>query len=134
AIGGHLAVIRPCKVLLRGNRTVDDLDKCLVDIFVTSHNGGRGEHVLCVLHVADKTASFTNQHDTGCNIPWGKVGFPEAVNATGCNIGQVKRCSAHTANTRNFTHDVTQFDQELAVVATAQMRHAAGNDAIRQGL
>src|SRR5690606_33770949 len=59
-----------------------------------------------------------------------EVAFPEAVEAAGRDIGKVERGGAEAAHAGHFPHDMAKLDEELAVVAPAEMRNAAADDGI----
>ena len=58
--------------------------------------------------------------------------LPESVEAARGDIGQVERRRTQAADAGDFAHDIAQFDEIIAVLAAAEMRHAGADDAVGQ--
>lgn len=70
-----------------------------------------GQVVRLAGEVADEAAGFGDQQRAGRHVPWAQAEFPEAVEATRGDIGQVERGGAWTAQAGSFLRQVAKNRQ-----------------------
>src|SRR3546814_1332299 len=80
--------------------------------------------------IADESACFAHQKDTGGDIPKLQVAFPKAVETPCRDPGQIERGRSEAADARYFGRDRVQNALEPGHVAMAHEGNAGGDQGI----
>src|SRR5262249_30619333 len=106
-----------------------NLHQLAVDELVAAHDVSGHHRIAGGVDVADRTSGFANHDQAGGDVPGVQVAFPVAVEAAGGDEGEVEGGGAEAAQSCDAVLDRGHLAAEFVVVAAADMRQPAGDDA-----
>lgn len=109
---------------------LDGLQQLIEDFRCAADDIAGIEIVAFPRQVTHESAGFLDQQRAGCHVPGGEAEFPEAIDATGCEVGQVERSRAGTAYARTATGHLLENGE----IGVDMIEHAIGETGAEQGL
>ena len=82
------------------------------------------DHPVLAAIVGDEAARFLDQEDPGRNVPDVEIVFPEAVEPTRRDPGEVEARGAQAADARHFGCDRAEDPAPVRDIAATEMRNA----------
>src|SRR4051794_7620048 len=111
---------------------LQNLHQLGVHEFVAADHMPRLQRIVVALDARDNAAGFAHDDLTRRHVPGLQIALPVAVEASGGDESHIQRGGAEAAQARDLVLDCSHLQPRELMIAAADMRQAAGDDAFVQ--